>query len=574
MVIVNDRTNSLDARVTGDRIECCSRGETEGTDRVERGIQWLANNFSVTGNPSPLLSGSQYLHYYLYCLERVGRMTARRLIGGHDWYREGADVLVRSQDSLSGYWKGRGVSEDDADIATSWALLFLSKGRRPVLMAKLRHGNGDDWNQHRGDVNNLTRYVESRWKRDLTWQVLDLAKATVDDLLQTPVLYYCGSTSPLPAAEAGQDALAAKLRDYVDRGGFIFAEAYCGGTGFDDGFHRLMERVFPEPEYRLHLLPPEHPAWSAEEIVDADQVRPLWGIEYGCRTSVIYAPLDPKDPARPALSCLWELSRSGRGQQYSPAVEAQIKAGLSIGINVLAYATNRDLKPKDELAPRLAETRADPMDRGKFYIAKLRHPGGCNAAPRALTNLLEAAGRQLHLRVNTEQRLIDITDKAIFRYPLVYMQGRSSFRLTDAERKQLREYLDRGGILFADAVCASPAFTESFRREMANIFPTPPLKPIPAGDPLWTSTYGGFNLPLVRRRDPAPREAGKPLKAVEHLVPPALDGILLGRGYAVIFSPYDLSCGLEKQDSMECPGYVRDDAARIGLNVILYAFFE
>ena len=39
----------------------------------------------------------------------------------------------------------------------------------------------------------------------------------------------------------------------------------------------------------------------------------------------------------------------------------------------------------------------------------------------------------------------------------------------------------------------------------------------------------------------------------------------------MIFSKYDLSCALEKQDSVQCQGYVRDDAARIGLNVILYS---
>jgi len=32
-----------------------------------------------------------------------------------------------------------------------------------------------------------------------------------------------------------------------------------------------------------------------------------------------------------------------------------------------------------------------------------------------------------------------------------------------------------------------------------------------------------------------------------------------------------LSCALEKHDSLECRGYTREDAARIGLNVLLYA---
>jgi hypothetical protein len=50
-----------------------------------------------------------------------------------------------------------------------------------------------------------------------------------------------------------------------------------------------------------------------------------------------------------------------------------------------------------------------------------------------------------------------------------------------------------------------------------------------------------------------------------------LEAIKLDDRYAVVFSPYDLSCALEKQNSLECRGYSRDDAARIGMNVILYS---
>ncbi len=116
--------------------------------------------------------------YYLYGLERVGRLTNQRFIGRHDWYREGAEYLVSKQDRLSGFWKGVGLAEDNPHIGTSFALLFLSKGRRPVLAAKLKHEPLADWNQHRNDLGNLTGYVEKVWKRDLTWQIIDVHDAS------------------------------------------------------------------------------------------------------------------------------------------------------------------------------------------------------------------------------------------------------------------------------------------------------------------------------------------------------------------------------------------------------------
>ncbi|HYW80102.1 MAG TPA: DUF4159 domain-containing protein, partial [Thermoguttaceae bacterium] len=487
LIITSDKVQQADAKATGDRIQCCGQGDGQN-DNIERAVDWLGRNFSVTGNPGT--RQNTWLLYYLYGVERVGRLTGHRFIGGHDWYREGSDYLVRTQDGLSGYIKGVGQAEGIPEIGTGLALLFLSKGRRPVLMAKLQHASATDlhstdWNQHRSDVGNLTKYVESKWGFDVTSQTVNLRKASVEDLLQTPVLYYCGSTNPLPPEPAMRQQLAQKLRDYLDRGGFLFAEGYCGGVGFDVGFRELMTLVFPEPEYRLRLLDPEHPVWHAEQWVNPRYVRPLWGIEFGCRTSVVYAPIDPPARPRPSLSCLWELSRSGRNQQFDPTVQAQIDAAMAVGINILAYATNREIGDKmANWRSKVDERPEDNVDRGKLFVAKLRHPGGCNAAPRALINLMEEAGDQLELRTAVREQLLQMTNPEMFDYHLLFMHGRNRFQLLDTERTQLKTYLERGGMLLADSICASSAFTESFRHEIAATFPEAKLEPIPADDPI------------------------------------------------------------------------------------------
>ena len=308
--------------------------------------------------------------------------------------------------------------------------------------------------------------------------------------------------------------------------------------------------------------------WRMEEKVPAELQRPLWGIEFGCRTSVIYVP--PK-AGRPSLSCLWELARSGRQKRFAPTVQQQIEAGLAIGVNVLAYATNRQLRAKEETFQRPDVPALDGSDRGRIYVASLRHPGGCTAAPRALPNLLAAAARELKLRIGGEERQLNITDPSLFNYHLAFMHGRSGFELTPEERKQLKTYLERGGMILADSICASPAFTESFHREMALILPGKRLAPVPPNDRMLSRAYGGFDLSSVTQRVPQPEGSGGLLKDVVEQGPPVLEAIKLDDRYAVVFSPYDLSCALEKQNSVECRGYSRDDAARIGMNVILYS---
>jgi len=578
LAIAADRVQATDARVVGDRIECCKGRDDKDADRIERGMQWLGRNYSVTQNPG---RGRFWTLYYLYGLERAGRLTARRFISlpekldqpvRADWYREGSDFLVRQQDPLSGFWTGSNL--ENKVIGTSFALLFLSKGRWPVLIGKLRYGSEGSWNRHRGDAGNLTRYVESRWKRDLTWQVVDLQPAAVEDLEQTPVLYFCGDQSPLPDDPVQRKATAEKLRDYLDRGGFLLAEADCGSLHFDEGFRALMKLAFPEPEYQLRLLEREHPIWYAEEKVDARHLRRLEGIEYGCRTSVVYAPPDPVQDPQPSLSCLWDLSRPGRGVKYSRAVQARIDAALSLGLNVMAYATNRELKTKEDFFEAPASQRAgSPAERGRLSVATLYHPGGCNVAPRALWNLMEAAGRELKIRPKVREEPLKITDESLFDHHLVFMHGRTAFRLTDAERRRLAEYIERGGMLMADSICGSRAFAESFRREMAAAFPDRKLERIPADDKLLSTEYGGFDLRTVSRRDPAAggEAGGRSLDAAVRKVPPDLEGIRFGDRWGGVFSQYDLSCALEKRDSLECRGYTRDDAARIGLNVVLYS---
>jgi len=106
---------------------------------------------------------------------------------------------------------------------------------------------------------------------------------------------------------------------------------------------------------------------------------------------------------------------------------------------------------------------------------------------------------------------------------------------------------------------------------MATMFPDLPLEPIPASHPLLTPAYGGFDLALVTRRDPQQRGRGERLEDILRKVPPDLEGIRFADRYGVLFSRFDLSCALEKQNSLECRGYIREDAARIGLNVLLYS---
>ncbi len=554
VVICMSKIQSGDARVIGGSVECC--GTQSDADSVERAMQWLGRYFSASRNPSSINLRQRHLFYYLYAVERVGRLTGRRFIGRHDWYREGAASLLEIHDDFRGLWLGVAPVEDVPTVATSLALLFLAKGRRPVVMSKLSYGDKGQWDVHRAAVQHLTNRVEQSWRRDLTWQTIDVRAATLEDLLQSPILFVSGRE----AFELTADQKA-NLRQYVSQGGFIFAEDCCNGEGFDRSFRALMSELFPDST--LRLLPEDHPVWYAEVKVNPKYLRPLLGIDACCRTSVVYCPKD--------LSCYWELDRGVRNAEYPKSVQEEIEACLAIGKNVVTYATSRELKNKLD-RPTIATNRpAGTLQRSVLYMPKLRHDGGSDDAPNALPNMLNFVQAQAELRIEIANRLVSATDEDVFDYPIVYMHGRRAFHFSPAERKAIATFVERGGVIFADAICASPEFADSLRREMKYIFPEHALTRIPPEHPMFTREFRGYDLAKVTLRDPQLRRGDDPLTANLTEVSPLLEGISVDDRIAVIFSPYDISCAMENSNSLECKGYLKEDAAKLATNVVLFA---
>lgn len=549
IIIASGVVGKADAQVDGDRVVCCC--PQQSSPHIDKATKWLERHFSIFRNP-----GYEFWHsYYLYSLERMGRLTAQRFIGKHDWYREGAQALVNSQ-LFSGAWPSdvQFDRREDPNVSTSFSLMFLAKGRRPVLLAHLKHEPHDDWNRHRNALLNLVGYVEKAWHKNLTYQVIDIGPATVEDLREAPVLFINGRESPRLTDEEIK-----KLRMYVDRGGFLFAQQCCGSGGFDQGFCQLMAKVYPEQE--LRLLPPEHPAWYAEERIDPQHLRELWGIDVGYRTGVIYCPQD--------LSCYWELARLGRERNYPQAVQQQIQAARRVGLNVLSYATDRDMKFKN---PTQQTTGHDnKLERGKLRVANVIHPGGCDAAPAALRNLMRLFAERSKTASSVEPGSVRLTDEGLFEYHLVFLHDRFRFSLTPTEQQRARTYLERGGMIFADAICSNKAFSESFRREMKEVFPERPLKRVPANDPLFAHTLGGEDISSVSLRTLGRTQTDRPPATMICRMEPHLEGLAIGDRYAVIFSPYDISCSLDGHAASGCEGYVREDALKIAANVLLYS---
>jgi hypothetical protein len=495
--------------------------------------------------------------YNIYGIERTGRLSGQRFLGEFDWYRIGCEWLVGKQKE-DGSWHQNTPRDGWPIVSSSFALLFLSKGRTPVLISKLVHGPGEDWNNDRNDARNLADYASKEVFRKLpmAWQIFDARRVDasndeafnglVADMLQSPIIYFNGHQAPILTSVERK-----LLQQYVEQGGFVVAEACCGRKEFDRGFRELMKELFPDNP--LQKLPAEHPIWRAHAVIPPD-VFPLEGIEYGCKTVVVYSPQD--------LSCLWEANQyqSGRGQ-----------LAFRLGGNFVAYATGME-PPQPRLTPTEV-VQDDPegkqIPRGYLKVAQVRHGGDWQPAPNAMRNLMDHLRKTARLDVALQTKAIYSNDPDLVDFKFLYMHGRGNFQLPAAGISNLRSDLETGGLLFADACCGNKVFDASFRDLIGQLFPGKKLEMIPVSDDLYSEDLNGKGAAItaVRCRT-EPASAGP---EGYRQVAPFLEGIKIGNHWVVIYSKYDLGCALEKHQSTDCLGHDHASALKLGSAVVLYA---
>ncbi len=500
--------------------------------QIRRGLNWLGRRFSVSSNPGT----KTWLYYYLYGLERVGMLSGLREMGSHDWYREGAAELVRRQ-QRGGQWSNEAQTYD-----TAFALLFLAKGNRPVLIQKIKwEGN---WNRNVNDLENFTSIIGDSLGKRTTWQTTSL-DMPMEELRLSPILFITGHTFPKFKPEQIE-----KLKKYVDEaGGTLLFEACCGEQPFADGFREFAKKTWPD--YQLRPLELDHPVFNS--MFKLDKTYGLEGVGLGCRTGVLFSPN--------ALSCLWEL-------QTVP----ESKYAFQLGANIAAYATGSDqLRDKldivelpkrqsDQPGPRVAE-----IPRGAVRIARLIHNGDYNADPRAMVQLASLLREKAAMDFVAQSRHLRASDKKIFEYPIVFMNGHHEFQLPDADIEGLRDYLEKGGFLMASNCCGRAGFDKAFRTMVKKLFPDKQFTPLPAEHPIYSGktgiVLGELQYRPILARKLKQRGTNRPLLEVLEI-----DG-----RPAILYSKYDYCCALEGDRPFSCFGYADEDGKKLAMAIFLYA---
>ncbi len=149
--------------------------------------------------------------------------------------------------------------------------------------------------------------------------------------------------------------------------------------------------------------------------------------------------------------------------------------------------------------------------------------------------------------------------------PIVYFTGWKPLpQFDDGTIQRMRQYLMDGGTWVVHSNCGRPEFNNSFRREIARMFPDREMAAIPTDHPIYSAFYKIQEMSVRRGKEPWQK------------VPPYLEVINIGTRAAVIFSPIDLSCGWDANANPIEGGilYAQDDALKLGSNIMTYCLAE
>jgi hypothetical protein len=498
--------------------------------RMDKALRWLSKEFTAESNPQ---LGGRWLYYWLYSAERVGIAAGYKYFGSHNWYREGTDYLLAHQND-NGSWSG----SVDLISDTCFATMFLYKGRAPILFEKLDCGEKVLWNPHRRDLHNLSAYIEKTFEMPIRWQIVTLA-APLEELHDAPILYLSLETAP-----KFTDEEKAKLRAFTDTGGTVFVEATCGSAGVRTWFTAMAKQVWPE--WPLKPLLKDHPIYADSNKL---KLRPeVSGIDDGIRTRVFFTGDD--------ISCPWQ-TKGLLTKEYL----------FQFGVNLFTYATDhRQLRgePEDQQAPRYTSA-IKGGDRATLRIARMKTESDWSAGScyKALDALAAEVSKRAGITVKAEDA--GVSPSELGDREAAFMTGQKPFIMANFEQQAVKDYLAKGGFLWAEALMGSQEFDKSFRKLAADMGWE--LKLIEKNAPLMTGQFTkavGYNLVTGVRY----RHALKPLRMGRLWAD--LEGIYLDGKLVGVYSAYDVVLASEPYEIYNCRGYLPDDATAVGANLMLY----
>ncbi len=188
-------------------------------------------------------------------------------------------------------------------------------------------------------------------------------------------------------------------------------------------------------------------------------------------------------------------------------------------------------------------------------LARLHYDGGGDwyNDPDTLPNLVDYINQHINTGFSQEQAVVRLENPDLFDYPFLYMTGHGNISFSEQDARNLREYLNRGGFLYADD---DYGMDEAFRREIQKVFPDRGLVELPASHEMFNCFFEfPEGIPKIHEHD------GKRPQAF---------AIFNDHGRMMVLYTYETNVSDGWSDAHDTPPEIRRKAFEMGANIIYY----
>ena len=214
-----------------------------------------------------------------------------------------------------------------------------------------------------------------------------------------------------------------------------------------------------------------------------------------------------------------------------------------------------------------------PSSEDEFTFVRLKYRGRWSIWdidwPASDRNFILQLRKHTNINVSSKEKIVDISSKELFHYPFAYMLEVSRLILTEAEAKNLREYLLRGGFILVDDFHGGRQWKQ-FYKQLKKIFPKREPVDIPISHPLFHCFYHIDELMQIPGAGAALR--GKTYEKRDGRPAQCL-GVYDDNGRLMMMINFntDLGDGWEHAAENFYPRERSDMAFKLGINAVVYA---
>jgi hypothetical protein len=198
---------------------------------------------------------------------------------------------------------------------------------------------------------------------------------------------------------------------------------------------------------------------------------------------------------------------------------------------------------------------------GEFVFATAQYESGdWDSAPLVPANIIDTIARYTEIAVAPTGVVVALSEERMLRYPLLYLTGHLPVRFNESERRNVKRFVDRGGMLFVDDHNhdIDGTFHKTATEEIARA--VSPLAELPNDHPLYSAFF---------KFDGPPATSHELNGWGDNLVHKHLLAVQRRGRIAVLFSNKDYSS--EWNYHPENKRFLSVDNTRFAVNLIVYA---